>query len=141
MDYPYLDHPGLDILAVATSCSPNVSDVLWPSKCLLSKRGVVHRGIVSWRNSIRVRLTICPFNIIELNCDVLCVPYPWSQAKEVDFWLCKTCPEVQLTMTSFNVLYHKCYRTVDATVATLAVNASFAADSSNAAMSASTRMG
>jgi len=29
----------------------------------------------------------------QLNCDVLCVPYPWSQAKEVDFWLCKTCPE------------------------------------------------
>merc|ERR1711971_616503 len=29
----------------------------------------------------------------QLKCDVLCVPYPWSQAQEMDFWICKTCPE------------------------------------------------
>ena len=81
--------------------------LIWP---LLSH--IRHQFQFQWNYSAFVALvllqclsvTTCHPNLtlIELNCAVLCVPHPWHQAKVMAFWLCRTCPEVQLKHISLH---------------------------------------
>ena len=82
--------------ALAVFCNCDNCGVMKVKSCQ-SCWTILWRITASYKNS-------CHLNVIEINCAVLCVPYPWYQAKEMDFWLCRTCPEVQFINTTINII-------------------------------------